>query len=310
MKWKKRGLICSHETIDLPWYKKNTMVPLPYLIDDQRLRIFVTMCDECNVGRIGYIDVDPARPSEIIGYSKVPVIDIGADGRFYDNGVITASLLKVGTDIYMYYSGYQAGVKVPYHIFSGVAISKDNGQSFTNLSDQIPILDRVEGEVFMRSSPRVIQEGDSFRVWYQSDAGSGWIDKGGKKLPLYDLKHIVADSPFRWPHEAGDVSIPHANEDEHGITRGALWKEDGLYKIIYSVRTLSKGYRLGYAESRDGISFSRRDDLVGIDVSSSGWDSEMIAFPERFKFRDKTYLFYCGNHYGMGGMGYAELVED
>lgn len=267
------------------------------------------MCDDRNVGRIGYIDVDPARPSRIIGYSKVPVIDIGMDGCFCDNGVVTASLLKVGADVYLYYSGYQSCVKVPYLIFAGVAVSKDNGHSFTNLSSQVPILDRVEGEVFMRSSPRVIQVGDSFRVWYQSDTGNGWITKNGKKLPLYDLKHIVADSPSHWPSGHGTVSIPLANEDEHGITRGALWKEDGLYKAIYSVRTLSKGYRLGYAESRDGITFTRRDGHVGIDVSSSGWDSEMIAFPERFQYRDKTYLFYCGNHYGMAGIGYAELVE-
>lgn len=309
MRWKKRGLICSHETIELPWYKKNTMVPLPYLIDDQRLRIFVTMCDERNVGRIGYIDVDPARPSEIIGYSKAPVIDIGADGCFYDNGVITASLLKVGADLYMYYSGYQSCVKVPYLIFSGVAVSKDNGNSFTNLTSQVPILDRVEGEIFTRSAPYVIQEGDLFRVWYTSDTGGGWVAKGEKKLPLYDLKHIVVNSPFRWPSGPGEVSIPLANENEHGIAKGTLWKEDGLYKIIYSIRTLSKGYRLGYAESRDGIIFTRQDDLVGLDVSSSGWDSEMIAFPERFKYLDRTYLFYCGNHYGMAGMGYAELVE-
>jgi hypothetical protein len=35
----------------------------------------------------------------------------------------------------------------------------------------------------------------------------------------------------------------------------------------------------------------------------------MIAFAERLQYRDRTYLFYCGNHYGMDGMGYAELVE-
>lgn len=307
MIWEKKGLICSRETIDLSWYKKNTMVPLPYLIDDQCLRIFVTMCDEHNVGRIGYIDVDPKNPSRVIGYSKVPVIDIGADGHFNDNGVITASLLKVGTDLYLYYSGYQSCVKIPYLIFSGVAVSKDNGHSFTNLSSQVPLLDRVEGELFTRSAPFVIQEGNLFKVWYTSDANSGWISKGEKKLPLYDLKHLVVDSPYGWTSKPGAVAISLANEDEHGIAKGTIWKEDGLYKIIFSSRTLSKGYRLGYAESHDGMTFVRKDELVGIDVSNSGWDSEMIAFPERFTYQDKTYLFYCGNHYGMSGIGYAEL---
>ena len=26
--------------------------------------------------------------------------------------------------------------------------------------------------------------------------------------------------------------------------------------------------------------------------------------------KDKVYMFYCGNHYGMEGIGYAELVEE
>ncbi len=35
----------------------------------------------------------------------------------------------------------------------------------------------------------------------------------------------------------------------------------------------------------------------------------MIAFAERLRVGDKVYLFYCGNHYGMAGMGYAELLR-
>ncbi len=309
MRWKKRGLICSHEIIDLPWYKKNTMVPVPYLVDNQCLRIFVTMCDDDNVGRIGFVDVNPENPSEILGYSKVPVFDIGEDGCFDDNGIVTASILRDGKNTYLYYSGYQACVKVPYLIFTGVAVSKDNGSSFTKLSNRVPVLDRVDGEVSTRCAPFVIKEGNVFRMWYTADAGSGWIDGAQKKLPLYDLKHAVSKSPTQWPRRKGEVAVSFKGSDEHGIAKCTLWKEDGLYKIIYSIRSLSKGYRLGYGESNDGVFFTRRDEQIGIDVSSTGWDSEMIAFAERFQYKNKIYLFYCGNHYGMAGMGYAELVE-
>ena len=76
--------------------------------------------------------------------------------------------------------------------------------------------------------------------------------------------------------------------------------------MMYSIRKLSNGYRLGYAESDDGIKFTRMDDKVGIDVSETGWDSEMICFGSRLQYKDKTYLFYCGNKYGLDGFGYAE----
>jgi hypothetical protein len=309
MKWKKKGLICSRETIDLPWYKKNTMVPVPYLMNDQCLRIFVTMCDDRNMGRIGYVDVDPANPGRILDYSRSPVIDIGADGCFDDNGVVTSSLLALGSELYLYYSGYQACVKVPYMIFSGVAVSRDQGRSFTKLTSRVPMLDRIDGEVSTRCAPFIMRDGDTFRMWYTSDCGDGWVEGDGKKLPVYDLKHMASRSALDWPRQPGNVAVALAPTDEHGIAKSTIWREDGRYKIIYSIRSLSKGYRLGYGESVDGNHFMRMDNQVGIDVSESGWDSEMIAFAERMQYRDRTYLFYCGNHYGMDGMGYAELVE-
>lgn len=308
MKWQKKGFICSSETLDISWYKKNTMVPLPYLIDAERLRIFVTMCDAQNVGRIGYVDVDPKNPHIIVGYSRKPIIDIGEPGSFSDNGVLTSSLLEVDGKLYLYYSAYQSCEKIPYLIFSGVAVSLDRGNTFSNLS-RAPILDRVNGEIFVRSSPAVLKEPDGFHVWYSSDSGQGWIDAGSKARPCYDMKHIVTSSPTEWPRVQGVTCIPLQNEDEHGITKATFWKEDGLYKTIYAIRSLSKGYRLGYAESSDGAHFERKDDQVGIDVSDFGWDSEMITFPERFSYQERTFLFYCGNHYGMTGMGYAELIK-
>ena len=309
MKWAKKGLICSHETLDLPWYKKNTMVPVPYLVDDRTLRIFTTMCDEKNIGRIGYVDVNPNNPSEVIGHSKSPVLDIGEDGCFDDNGVVTASVLTVGDKLYLYYSGYQSAVKVPYMIFTGVAVSTDRGKSFTKLSKRVPMLDRIEGECGTRCVPFVIRDGNEFKMWYTADSGNGWVTKNQKKMPLYDLKYATSSSPTEWPRTQGRVAVPLNGEDEHGIAKCTLWREDGFYKIIYSIRSLSQGYRLGYAESKDGVRFTRMDDRVGIDVSASGWDSEMVAFAERLSYKDKTYLFYCGNHYGMAGMGYAELAE-
>jgi hypothetical protein len=309
MKWQKKGFICSSKTFDLPWYKKNTMVPLPYMIEAERLRIFVTMCDQENIGRIGYIDVDPQNPLTIIDYSKHPILDIGEPGSFSDNGVLTSSLLELDGKLYLYYSAYQSCRKIPYLIFSGVAISEDRGSTFTNVT-KAPILDRVDGEIFVRSSPVVLKEPTGFHVWYSSDSGQGWINGKSNARPSYDLKRIVTSSPTDWPRLRGTTCIALQNEDEHGITKPTIWKEQGLYKVIYAIRSLSKGYRLGYAESFDGIIFERKDNQVGIDVSEIGWDSEMITFPERYSNQDRTFLFYCGNQYGMAGMGYAELINE
>ncbi len=67
---------------------------------------------------------------------------------------------------------------------------------------------------------------------------------------------------------------------------------------------------MGYAESDDGFQFYRRDHHVGIDVSATGWDSEMICYPYVFQHREQTYMLYCGNGNGKTGFGYANLAKE
>ena len=71
----------------------------------------------------------------------------------------------------------------------------------------------------------------------------------------------------------------------------------------YSYR--GEKYRIGYAESEDGIVWTRKDNESGIGVSSEGWDSEMIDYPVVFKHKDDVYMLYCGNGYGKTGFGLA-----
>lgn len=308
MKWEKKGLICSSKTLDLIWYKKNTMIPLPYLIHSKCLRIYLTMCDENCIGRVGFIDVEPSNPSNIISYSKKPILDIGRKGSFSEKGIVTSSLFKYNNKIYLFYSAYQSSKKVPYLVFSGVAESKDGGTTFINLSRR-PLLERINDETSIRSSPLLYRDKKRLHVLYSSNTKKGWKNINGKLQPHYDIKQIFVKNPIDWQNQEGKTCICLKKKDEYGLTKPTFWKENGLYKLIYAIRSVSKGYRLGYAESTDGLSYKRRDHLVGIDVSKTGWDSEMITFPERFTHRNKTFLFYCGNQYGLAGMGYAELVK-
>ena len=75
----------------------------------------------------------------------------------------------------------------------------------------------------------------------------------------------------------------------------------------YSYR--GETYRIGYAESPDGIVWQRKDDEVGLDVSISGWDSEMIEYSFIFDHKGDRYMLYNGNDYGKSGMGLAILEQ-
>jgi len=293
--------------LGLSWFKKNIMVPVPYRLNEKTLRIFATFCDEQTIGRIGFIDVEINNPSKIVNYSQHPVLDIGGSGNFDDSGVVTASIVEQPGELWIYYSGYHRESHVPYAILSGLAISRDNGLT-AERRQQAPILPALPGESNTRSGPFVLKE-SIYRMWYIGDYSSGWKkDSQGKMLPWYILKYIESDDGITWSQTTPAISLNFKDEDdEHGLAKPSIWKEDGVYKMIYSIRTFSKGYRLGYAESADGIEFIRKDDEVGLTVSESGWDSEMVCFASRYQYEDKTYLFYCGNGYGLAGLGYAEL---
>ncbi len=307
MKWQKKGFIVSSRTLGLPWYQKNTMVPVPLLISAERLRIFLTMCDADNVGRIGYVDVHPDHPETVIGYSTQPVLDAGEPGFFDDSGVLPSAIFEDSGRHYMFYSAYQKHEKVPYSILTGLAVF--DGPDFNTLKrvSTVPLLERTQAEQFIRSAVFCRSEGGRYIIYYSS--GSSWIHNSIKEAPRYDIKCIESANLFDWHTATPRLCIALKN-DEYGLTTPSVFFENGIYKLIYSIRSISKGYRLGYAESTDGLNWTRMDERMDIEVSASGWDSEMICFGNIFKHKDKTYLFYCGNHYGMGGMGYAVLKEE
>ena len=81
--------------------------------------------------------------------------------------------------------------------------------------------------------------------------------------------------------------------------------------MFYSFRKGDGGrYRIGYAESDDAFTWDRRDEQAGIDVSPSGWDSDMVCYPYVFDHNGNRYMLYNGNGYGRTGFGLAILEEE
>ena len=66
-------------------------------------------------------------------------------------------------------------------------------------------------------------------------------------------------------------------------------------------------YRIGYAESNDGIRWQRMDGNCTIDVSGFGWDTDMVEYPHVFDHGGARYMLYNGNNYGKTGFGLAVL---
>ena len=81
------------------------------------------------------------------------------------------------------------------------------------------------------------------------------------------------------------------------------------YRHNFDFKTREKGYRIGYASSDDLWNWVRDDARAGIDISETGWDSEMISYPHVFDLGEIIYMFYQGNQIGKSGFGLAKLEE-
>jgi hypothetical protein len=201
----------------------------------------------------------------------------------------------------LYYAGWQLGVRVRYFLFTGVAESEDDGVSFTRVS-RAPVLDRSDGELSMRTGGFTTRTDEGFRMWYAG--GSDWVTTAsGATRPHYALRHVRSADGLVWP-AAGDVCL-EPRPDEHGFGRPAVIHEHGRFRMWLSIRYRATGYRMGYAESADGLKWERRDHEAGLEPSSEGWDSEMVCMAAIADTPAGRYLFYNGNNYGETGFGVA-----
>ncbi|MEW5748721.1 MAG: hypothetical protein AB1793_08085 [Candidatus Thermoplasmatota archaeon] len=284
------------------WSQHSALTPTPIQLEDDKIRVYAGMRDNTGASRIGYVDVDADKPSRIVAVSDSPVLDVGLPGCFDDNGVILGDIAQLGRKLLMYYVGFQLVEKVKFLAFSGLAVSVDGGERFQRCSNT-PILDRSDDGLYIRAIHSVLRENGIWRAW--CGVGSGWETIGGKPYPRYNIRLYESRDGIHFP-DRGTVCIDNT-ENEYRIGRPRVVKDGDTYCMFYTKGTLTGDYIPGYAESKDGISWIRKDSEAGISLSKEGWDSKHLCYPATIRVRERTIMFYNGNDMGRTGFGYAEL---
>jgi len=158
-------------------------------------------------------------------------------------------------------------------------------------------------EPYLRSATSVLPTDHGYRAWYVS--ATAWTTVNDEPYPRYVVRCADSADGLRWP-DRGRLCID-LDDDEFGIGRPWVIHDTGCYRMWYSIRARSRPYRIGYAESADGVHWERRDHEAGIEASASGWDSEMICYAAVIDVNGRRLMFYNGNRHGATGFGVAEL---
>lgn len=292
-------IYCS--AFDRDWSQSMTAIPTPRLMGEL-IRIYYYSKDGAGDGRISYIEVSAANPSEVIYIHPEPVLDIGEPGDFDDCGVCPSCFCEFKEDTLFYFFGVTRLEKLPYAYFAGLA--REDASGVLKKQGRVPVLERTNAEPHLRSACTVLPTDEGgLQMIYVS--GSGWFEQGGKRFPRYVLRSASSNDGVNWM-SSEDPVIPYQADTEFGFGRPWMIRKDGVIHLFYSLRSTDRPYRIGYARSTDGKHFTRMDELIELHPNGE-WDAQMMCYPAVLDTPHGCYLFYNGNGYGASGFGYLKL---
>lgn len=313
-KWNKLGKIFTPQEVKgRSWLKAFAQAPAT-LVFDNFVRVYFSCrppADERgqSISYSAYVDLDRADLFKVLHVSEQPILSLGGLGEFDEFGIYPVSVIRHGNEVRAYYAGWTRCESVPFNVAIGMAISHDEGKSFTKFGTG-PILSYSPDEPFVLSGPKIRRFNGTWYLWYI--AGRKWKVVDGRAEPVYKIRNATSSDGIHWNKTNKDLIESRIEEDEAQASPDVFFA-NGQYHMFFCYRYSShyrgkeRGYRIGYASSTNLTDWVRDDAKAGVDVSEEGWDSEMVSYPHVFELDGRTYLAYLGNQVGRDGFGLAVL---
>lgn len=316
MKWIKRRVLFEAQRHALPDGCIGFAQAPQALVFDDYVRVYFSTRKRQDDGKylsyVSYVDVDKEM-RHVIGTAPAAVIGPGALGCFDEHGIFPMNVVRHDRKVYGFTCGWSRRVSVPVETSIGLAVSLDDGVTFRRLGSG-PIMTASIDEPFLVGDPFVMVESDGWYMWYIY--GTSWMETSAEeKSParVYKIAQATSTDGVSWHRNGVPVVADRLDAAEcQALPTVIEW--DGMYHMYFCYRhatnfrvNRNRSYRLGYAYSVDRRNWTRVDEQGGIDVSASGWDSDMVCYPHIFRCEDRVYLLYNGNEFGRYGFGVAEL---
>lgn len=296
--WRRLGRLAL-DTSRADWAATHAALPAIEPLGGDRFAIYLSLRDRDGRARIGRSVLVMADTPRLEPLDAEPVLDLGQLGAFDDSGVTMSCLVQAGADRFLYYTGWSRGVTVPFYLNASVAVS-ENGGPFERWSIA-PLLERSHVDPFMTASPFVLLGHGRWRMWYVSATEWRRTDAGPRHY--YHLRYAESADGIAWRRE-GQVCVDYESADEHAFARPWVVHDEDRYRMWFAVR--GDRYRIALAESEDGVTWTRRNEL-GLTAGSEDWESQMVEYPCVFDWNGRRYVLYNGNQYGRSGVGLAVL---
>lgn len=314
--WDKMGKVFTPQEVPgRVWLKEFAQAPAT-LIADGVVRVYFSCRPPIDaagqyVSYSAFVDLDRSDLSKVVDVASEPILNLGGAGEFDEFGTYPVSVIRNenDNDIWAYYAGWTRCESVPFNVAIGRAVSCDGGVTFAKCGSG-PILSYSPDEPFVLSGPKIRRFNGIWYLFYI--AGRKWKLVDGRAEPVYKIRLATSDDGVHWRKLNRDL-IPARVETDEAQASPDVFFANGKYHMFFCYRFSShyrghqNGYRIGYASSHNLLDWVRDDSKAGIDVSESGWDSEMISYPHVFELDGEIYMAYLGDQVGRYGFGLAKL---
>ena len=315
MRWIKKGLLFDPHKHGLPEGCISHAQAPQALVFDQFVRIYFSTRRRDAGGQfvsdVGFVDVDRAL-TRVLRVGDRPAMAPGALGTFDEHGIFPINVVRDGGRIVAFTCGWSRRASVPVETAIGLAESHDGGETFARVGPG-PVMGAVSNEPFLVGDPFVITKDGRWHMWYIF--GTRWAPATASEGParVYKIAYASSADGVSWTRDGIQIVSDRLGTDECQALP-TVFAHNGAWHMYFCYRQAtdfranpSRAYRLGYARSTELATWTRADAEAGIDVSPSGWDSQMLCYPHVFWCGDQAYMLYNGNEFGRGGFGVAVL---
>jgi hypothetical protein len=297
MVWRRLGLVFAADGT-LPWAQSHAALPAPFHLGGDTFRIFYSSRDAQRRSHVGWVDVEVSESPRVLDVASEPALAPGEDGTFDDSGIGIGCIVGSEQGPSIYYMGWNLGVRSPWRNAIGLARSPTPSGVFERFSPG-PILDRSPADPYTLSYPCVLRFGpEDWRMWY----GSNLAPTVGNTDMQHAIKLARSVDGVNWTRD-GKTVVGFAEKAEYALARPSVTRVDNGLLMCFACR--GERYRIGAASSDDGVTWTRLDAVMGLGPAGNGWESEMTCYPALFWHRDRLWLAYNGNGYGVTGFGLA-----
>jgi hypothetical protein len=302
-------------------------------------RLYYAGADNHSTHRIALATapVTGPTPANALWTRQGVVLGTGKPGTFNSAWSVLPLVKKFGDLWHLYFTG-RSSSGCPYtnktglQSFWGIGLATSaDGLRFTQHGTEPVILGNATSEYpdnyGVAGGGSLIEDGaGGYRFYYTLAVGTTSHDVKVDQKKVCAVAH--SKDGIRFYNSSvvmGPLSTSEQPREDIACAAPVVWRDAaGVYRMIYSAIGTKWGfYSLAQAASADGYSWYRGEENTDQDLvlapsnksffsSSSSppplraWDSQMVEYASVWRTSSRLGLFYAGNGYGRGGIGYTE----